>query len=688
MSSASGRSSPLPSFASPRDVSSVSLFAALTALAHPADSTTVEEKNDALSNRPRGRSISGREWWITRRFWDIFTPLVIVGGSPGHHGRNGSHPPATLTVPVNTIPRGGGTSGKSSSLSGNKLGRSLTIPVLKILHPARDQGRSLHRRDGRTNHAYGTVYSTRRVVIAIVGTGLSFLVVFLCFFALFRPLLPSRRSLPFSGDPSTCILSQDEIQRVWLWEIASGRYPSRRKPAVDLRQHAGKKSVFSHNVLGGVQPLGPVIENPGLPKKSELEERTEALAKKEEALKLVEANAALTRTGSPSLLSIPTVVSSPAAEPDLIPIGPPRSYLSILPKSAYHASSTSIPPSPFAPRPQPYSVLDLDAVMEHCDFSEGRYVRDCLEVLRMNAGMDSGVRRGNPNKTWKLNFLQGHSERLEKSEGSERNRLEVLNAQADMTSLMNSTSFAGYLAARQQLTIDLTISPQTAPTDTSGSTIDSASPVSSSKRRQYTPHPTHPTADPGCDPDYPRIFHIFWAGPFTDKPYSAAMSFLYTQRLGLEKPIGSRAASTTSSSGHLDIDEEDTAVEQICRPQLWIWINPGPASSRPDPLARLTMMKGLAENPWSKPLLHTRFQESIKFKLWNTTEQLDSVTEMEGWREMRLFNSGGVKYGDVTEVKHSVATNQMPFTDSPFLHIIEICDFRRTHSDINCDSIT
>jgi hypothetical protein len=34
------------------------------------------------------------------------------------------------------------------------------------------------------------------------------------------------------------------------------------------------------------------------------------------------------------------------------------------------------------------------------------------------------------------------------------------------------------------------------------------------------------------------LFHIFWAGPFTDKPYSAALSFLYTQHLALDRPIG------------------------------------------------------------------------------------------------------------------------------------------------------
>ena len=57
------------------------------------------------------------------------------------------------------------------------------------------------------------------------------------------------------------------------------------------------------------------------------------------------------------------------------------------------------------------------------------------------------------------------------------------------------------------------------------------------------------------------------------------------------------------------------------------------------------MVRELESNPWSAPFLHERFKEVVKFKLWNTTEQLDGVAEMEGWRDMRLFNSGGVKYG-------------------------------------------
>jgi WD repeat and SOF domain-containing protein 1 len=135
-----------------------------------------------------------------------------------------------------------------------------------------------------------------------------------------------------------------------------------------------------------------------------------------------------------------------------------------------------------------------------------------------------------------------------------------------------------------------------------------------------------------CDPDYPKIFHIFWAGPFTDKPYLAVMSFLFTQNLGLQFQA--------------DSEELRDLLKTVCRSQLWIWINPGPAASLPNPKARSQMFDELRNNAWSAPFLHERFAEAVKFRLWNTTEQLDNIPELrEHWRTLPLFNSGGVKYG-------------------------------------------
>ena len=130
------------------------------------------------------------------------------------------------------------------------------------------------------------------------------------------------------------------------------------------------------------------------------------------------------------------------------------------------------------------------------------------------------------------------------------------------------------------------------------------------------PHP--------CDTDNPRLFHMFWTGPFTDKPYLALLSFLYTQNTHI----------------HLEVSPENSPV---CRPEFWLWINPGPAAAVPNPNALSDMFEQLKLSPWAAPFLHPRFKDVIKFKLWNTTEQLDGIPEIKNeWRAQdSLFNSGG-----------------------------------------------
>ena len=72
----------------------------------------------------------------------------------------------------------------------------------------------------------------------------------------------------------------------------------------------------------------------------------------------------------------------------------------------------------------------------------------------------------------------------------------------------------------------------------------------------------------------------------------------------------------------------------------------GPArEASPKPTALRDMFDSLKGNPWSAPFLHPRFGDFIKFKLWNTTEQLDGVHELKDeWRAINLFNSGGHVY--------------------------------------------
>lgn len=439
--------------------------------------------------------------------------------------------------------------------------RTISLPVLRILHPKP----SLR----------GPPTPLRLFLSFLASLALALVTLFLAL-VLFLPKGRARRGL-LNGEPSTLVFSPEEVRRVWEWEIGSGRYPSSRSLSAGTGDLPllWKSSLYSEMARGD----DIAIENPGLPKRSAEEDRREREVRVEVRRRLREQGKERDGVQEEEAGGGPTVV----------PIGHPRVYKDI----DEHRQL-----EPYPKRPLRGATLDLDRVMDKCDFELGRYVRDCLEVLSVNAGLESGVRRGDMDR-WKVTFYPTAGSRAEGTKDEAKKLL--LDAQeADMTHLLNSTRFHSLLATRRQLSL---------------------SPPSSS------PHPSHPTADPSCDPAFPRIFHIFWAGPFTDKPYAAALSFLYTQRLGLSSPIASSPDPT------------------VCRPQLWIWINPGPASSLPDPRAEENMKAELRNNPWSSPLLHRRFEEAIKFRLWNTSEQLDGVKEMEGWREMRLFNSGGVKYG-------------------------------------------
>lgn len=107
---------------------------------------------------------------------------------------------------------------------------------------------------------------------------------------------------------------------------------------------------------------------------------------------------------------------------------------------------------------------------------------------------------------------------------------------------------------------------------------------------------------------------MFWTGPFTDKPYMALLSFLYTQNLDLHLP-----ADTPTSH---------------CKPELWFWI------SQPEWLKykRATWEKRmeheLRANPWAAVFLHERFRNVIVFKVWDAVERLDETEELKDeWRK-------------------------------------------------------
>ncbi|KAI9512833.1 glycosyltransferase family 32 protein [Russula earlei] len=264
------------------------------------------------------------------------------------------------------------------------------------------------------------------------------------------------------------------------------------------------------------------------------------------------------------------------------------------PKRIYLDLQARPPNVAYPPRPVPGSVADLDIIMDLCEFPSN-YVRDCLEVLRIGGGLDNGarLRRGNVDD-WKYIY----------TEDGPVNKDPALNPVAFDPIIKPSATLdpnAGLLKKpRTDWERHLRLPPPL----------------------EHRPYQSLPST---CDPENPRLFHMFWTGPFTDKPYLALLSYLFTQNLRL----------------HLHEADPDSVA---CRPQFWLWINPGPAAAIPNPNALHDMFEQLKSNPWASPFLHPRFKDVIKFKMWNTTEQLDGVPEIQDeWRVLKdtLFNSGG-----------------------------------------------
>ncbi|KAH7104907.1 hypothetical protein BKA62DRAFT_429373 [Auriculariales sp. MPI-PUGE-AT-0066] len=235
------------------------------------------------------------------------------------------------------------------------------------------------------------------------------------------------------------------------------------------------------------------------------------------------------------------------------------------------------------PRPVPGSIADLDAILRECDFETDQYVRDCLEYLRVASGLDDLPGRTSEQvDAWRYAFIEA----------------------------------------------------QQPATESAALFIDQTSPSRAFKLR---PGPLEKALDlpavvsrsndvdlpaGSCDPAYPRIFHMFWAGPFTDKPYMAILSYLYTQNTGLDRLFGA---------------SNNTIL--VCRPKFWIWIATGQPSG-----SVTNITAALADNPWSEPFLHPRFKDVIEFREWDTTAQLDSIPELRNdWRQFQdaLINSGG-----------------------------------------------
>ncbi|PPQ65136.1 hypothetical protein CVT24_003226 [Panaeolus cyanescens] len=346
-----------------------------------------------------------------------------------------------------------------------------------------------------------------------------------------------------NNEPPTLVFGRQDLQRIWKWEISSGHYPSQQSIPIEIG--------LTEKIANPAAPRQPPVVKPPRYRTPGVNIITEAQG-----------------------------------------VGAPRVYLDI----------QSHPPNvAYPPRPVPGSVADMDHIMKHCDFAKGKYVRDCLEMLRMGGGLDNGERlRRDDSRDYRYIYIENPNVTISHTLPLEDEQQQPLY-QRPPPSRKQADPNEGLLLKKGEkweprlgLPVPLT-----------------------HRQAQALPNP--------CDPENPRVYHMFWTGPFTDKPYLALMSFLYTQNTGI----------------HL---KEWPSDAQVCRPQFWLWINPGPAASIPNPNAVHDMFEQLKSNPWASPFLHPRFNDVIKFKLWNTTEQLDGIPEIKDeWRELRdrLFNSGG-----------------------------------------------
>ncbi|EIW87349.1 hypothetical protein CONPUDRAFT_134549 [Coniophora puteana RWD-64-598 SS2] len=367
---------------------------------------------------------------------------------------------------------------------------------------------------------------------------------------------------------STLVFEREEIQRIWQWEIESGHFPSNGK----VPEQVGLSTA----------PL-----NPALPPRR-----------------------------------VPTIPSR---------FRPPPGPVATTtrgdgPKRVYYGPQFKEGEVAYPPRPVPGGIADLDVIMQHCDFELDKYVRDCLEVLRVGAGLNNGrgLRRA-PTDEWNYVYLHAGRENFTEPASEIPIAKVIASASSESTPDQRAPSNnnnphtnpnAGFVKKKDAPWEPALVLSDPAQASREGSVAEEASAVVETIEM-----------DGACDPENPHVFHMFWTGPFTDKPYASILSFLFTQNLGLHLPAGA------------------AEVAGVCRPQYWIWINPEHFERFRSPAAaRAAMLESLETNPWSAPFLDGRFRDAIKFKMWNTTEQLDSIPEIkDDWRAYSgsLLNSGG-----------------------------------------------
>ncbi|THG99901.1 hypothetical protein EW026_g2541 [Hermanssonia centrifuga] len=271
------------------------------------------------------------------------------------------------------------------------------------------------------------------------------------------------------------------------------------------------------------------------------------------------------------------------------------------------------------------SITDMDVVMKHCDYSAGKYVRDCLKILRLGAGLDVSPRKSSPSVSGDVRYIYTEGARGDIPQSDDN-----VQDQGDkgLDGLMSR--WGKHYEPHLQLP------------DPHGYF---------SQNRPYT----------SCGDERP-IFHMFWKGAFTDKPYMALLSFLYTQNLGL----------------HLDDEKEHTDAAK-CRPQLWLWIDRGALNGVRQSMAERQLLEELSSNPWAAPFLHYRFRDVFQFKFWDLREQLDSVAELKDeWRIYGKYLGAREEVGTTGEDTNGPGTQTEPTLGS--LHDTSYLIARTSHA--------
>ncbi|KAG9054197.1 hypothetical protein FS842_005830 [Serendipita sp. 407] len=276
----------------------------------------------------------------------------------------------------------------------------------------------------------------------------------------------------------------------------------------------------------------------------------------------------------------------------------------------------------FPPRPAPGSIVDFDLVNERCDPTTGQYLRDCLEYLRIGAGLDNTaphLRHGKTDESPPTPrfYEKPRSQKKEPLPVPQNWRYTYLEDRLAMHAPISSWSrYAGGKALEKPLNLPTPIPPTGGiPAYTIGygtqmiGVVHDRPPEEVKKDFKWIAGQ--------CEKDYPRIFHTYLEPPLTKATYMTFLSFLYTQNLGLS----------------LNLTEAEREKKIPCRPQFWIWLK---NMDTEGPRWKEMLLK----SPWAGPLVESRFKGLIKFKTWNATEQMDATPDWSSeWRNAATLDT-------------------------------------------------